>query len=106
MNPKLFDLIILPQHDNYNYTLPNIVRIIGALNDVQSSMLHTKSAFRTNYPELPNFIAVIIGGSTKSYKFCGKLTIIISKCNFCSHWCYRKNIDACWFFITLIFTYF
>ena len=78
LNPKLFDLIILPQHDNYNYTLPNIVRIIGALNDVQSSMLHTKSAFRTNYPELPNFIAVIIGGSTKSYKFSAETAEFLS----------------------------
>lgn len=69
LHPKLFDLVILPQHDNYNYTLPNIVRVVGALNDVQSSMLQIKSAFRANYPEPLNFIAVIIGGSTKSYKF-------------------------------------
>ena len=78
LNPKLFDLIILTQHDNYNYTLPNIVRIIGALNDVQSSMLHTKSAFRTNYPELPNFIAAIIRGSTKSYKFSAEIAEFLS----------------------------
>eukprot|EP00899_Mesostigma_viride_P016939 jgi/Mesvir1/25246/Mv20313-RA.1 len=41
-------------------------------------MLHTKSAFRTNYPELPNFIAVIIGGSTKSYKFSAETAEFLS----------------------------
>ena len=78
LHPKLFDLVILPQHDNYNYTLPNIVRIIGALNNVQSSMLQTKSTFRTNYPEPQNFIAVIIGGSTKSYKFTAEAAEFLS----------------------------
>lgn len=78
LNPKLFDLIIFPQHDNYNCTLPNIVSIIGALNDLQSSMRKTQSVFRVNYPELPNFIAVIIGGSTKSYKFTIKTAEFLS----------------------------
>ena len=69
LNPKGFDLIILPQHDNYRYILPNIVRIIGALNDVQKSIIESKDLLKNNYPELKKFIAVIIGGSTKKYKF-------------------------------------
>ena len=69
LNPKEFDLIILPQHDNYNYALPNIVRIIGALNNVQASMPEAKSLLRNNYPDIKNFIAVIIGGSSKKYNF-------------------------------------
>lgn len=69
LSPKEFDLIILPQHDNYNYILPNIVRIIGALNDVQKSMFEAKSLLRNNYPKVKKFIAVIIGGATKKYNF-------------------------------------
>ena len=69
LNPKEFDLIVLPQHDNYNYVLPNIMRIIGALNNVQSSMPEAKYLLRNNYPEIKKFITVIIGGSTKKYNF-------------------------------------
>jgi mitochondrial fission protein ELM1 len=69
LNPKKFDLIILPQHDNYNYTLPNIVRIIGALNNVQASMPKAKTLLKNNYPDIKHFIAVIIGGSSKRYNF-------------------------------------
>jgi mitochondrial fission protein ELM1 len=69
LNPKSFDLIILPQHDNYNYTLPNIVRVIGALNKVQASMPDAKVLLRSNYPDIKHFIAVIIGGSSKRYHF-------------------------------------
>lgn len=69
LDPKEFDLIVLPQHDNYNYTLPNIVRVIGALNNVQTSMPEAQALLRNNYPDIKNFIAVIIGGSTKRYDF-------------------------------------
>jgi uncharacterized protein len=68
IDPKEFDLIILPQHDTYNYTLPNIVRIIGALTNVQSRLPKVKSEFENKYPDIKNFVAVIIGGSTKNYK--------------------------------------
>lgn len=68
-NPLWFDLIILPQHDNYKYSLPNVVRIIGALNNVRSTMPETRAAFRLNYPNIKDFIAVIIGGSSKKYNF-------------------------------------
>jgi mitochondrial fission protein ELM1 len=68
MDPKEFDLIILPQHDVYNYTLPNIVRIIGALTNVQDKLPKVKAEFEEKYPDIKKFIAVIIGGSTKNYK--------------------------------------
>jgi len=68
MDPKEFDLIILPQHDVYNYTLPNIVRIIGALTNVQDKLPKVKAEFEEKYPDIKKFIAVIIGGSSKNYK--------------------------------------
>jgi mitochondrial fission protein ELM1 len=68
IDPKEFELIILPQHDAYNYTLPNIVRIIGALTNVQARLPKVKVEFENKYPDIKNFIAVIIGGSTKNYK--------------------------------------
>lgn len=68
IDPREFDLIILPQHDSFNYTLPNVVRIIGALTNVQHKMKNLIPEFEKNYPEIDKFIAVIIGGSTKSFK--------------------------------------
>ncbi len=68
INPNEFDLIILPQHDSFNHTLPNIVRIIGALTNTQNKILNNQVEFDKHY-KLPNkYIAVIIGGSTKNYK--------------------------------------
>ena len=63
-----FDLIILPQHDSFNYTLPNIVRIIGALTNVRDKIQKSQSDFDSKYPDIKHYIAVIIGGSTKGYK--------------------------------------
>lgn len=68
LDPKEFELIILPQHDIYNYTLPNIVRILGALTNVHEKLPTIKDSFEKKYPDIKNFIAVIIGGSTKNYK--------------------------------------
>lgn len=68
LEPKAFELIILPQHDIYNHTLPNIVRILGALTNVQEKLPDIKANFENEYPDIKNFIAVIIGGSTKNYK--------------------------------------
>ncbi len=67
LDPKEFALIILPQHDNFNYTIPNIVRIIGALTNVQEKVAKNKDEFDAKYPDIKKFIAVIIGGSTKKY---------------------------------------
>lgn len=69
LNPKQFDLIVLPQHDSYSYTLPNIVRIIGALNDVQAVIPNSRAVMKLYYPNIKNFIAVIIGGASKRYDF-------------------------------------
>lgn len=68
LEPKAFELIILPQHDIYNHTLPNIVRILGALTNVQEKLPGIKANFENEYPDIRNFIAVIIGGSAKNYK--------------------------------------
>lgn len=68
LDPKEFDLIVLPQHDSFNYTLPNIVRIIGALTNVKEKAYEMQGEFEANYPNVKDFIAVIIGGSNKSYK--------------------------------------
>ncbi|MDP5082688.1 MAG: mitochondrial fission ELM1 family protein [Rickettsiaceae bacterium] len=67
LDPKEFSLIILPQHDNFNYTLPNIVRILGALTNVQEKFAKARGEFEAKYPDIKQFIAVIIGGSTKKY---------------------------------------
>jgi mitochondrial fission protein ELM1 len=68
IKPNEFDLIILPQHDSFNHSLPNIVRIIGALTNVRDKIQKSQSNFDNKYPEIKNYIAVIIGGSTKGYK--------------------------------------
>ena len=67
LDPKEFELIILPQHDSFNYTLPNIIRILGALTNVQGKFAKERDEFEAKYPDIKQFIAVIIGGSTKKY---------------------------------------
>jgi mitochondrial fission protein ELM1 len=68
INPREFDLVVLPQHDNFNYTLPNIVRILGALTNVRNKIEQYEETFVSKYPGTRGFIAVIIGGSVKGYK--------------------------------------
>lgn len=68
LEPKSFELIILPQHDIYNHTLPKIVRILGALTNIQEKLPSIKVNFENKYPDIKNFIAVIVGGSNKNYK--------------------------------------
>lgn len=68
LDPKEFELIILPQHDSFSYTLPNIVRIIGALTNVQDKFAKIQGEFEARYPDINKFIAVIIGGSTRNYR--------------------------------------
>lgn len=67
LDPQEFEMIILPQHDNFSYTLPNIVRVIGALTNVREKFPKVQKDFVQQYPDLKNFIAVIVGGSTKNY---------------------------------------
>ncbi len=73
MHPNLpleqFDLVILPVHDKAVKNDANIIRVIGALNNVQEKVLAGGTELRKNYPELGKFIAVMIGGSSKSYSF-------------------------------------
>ena len=68
LDPKEFELIILPQHDVYNYTLPNIIRTLGALTNVRDKLPKVRNSFENRYPNIRNFIAVTVGGSTKNYK--------------------------------------
>ncbi len=69
LDSKKFDLIILPQHDSYDSRLSNVVTVIGALNNVQAFMPEARSSFRNDYPDMKNFIAVIVGGSSNKHKF-------------------------------------
>ena len=82
MRPNLeardFELIILPQHDNFNHTLSNVVRIIGALTNVKSKVQKGSEEFQKHYPDIKNFIAVLIGGSTKGYKLTMENSVALS----------------------------
>ncbi len=76
MKPDLsfaeFDLIVLPQHDEIGEPSSNVARIIGALSSTKNSSDSKKSeaaSMRQYYPELRNFIAVIIGGNSKKSRF-------------------------------------
>jgi hypothetical protein len=73
MRPNLsfsqFELVILPEHDKTPREAQNIVRIIGALNNIQAKMSSGGRDLRINYPKLGQFISVIIGGNCKNYNF-------------------------------------
>jgi mitochondrial fission protein ELM1 len=78
MHPNLpfeqFDLIILPHHDKVNRkelcaNEKNILRITGALNNIQAKIQVGGIELRKNYPNLKQFISVIIGGNSKNYQF-------------------------------------
>jgi hypothetical protein len=69
LNPDLFDLIILPQHDTFNYVSSRVVRIIGALGNIKTKLQNGKRLIDQHYPEAKDFIAVFLGGSTKGYSF-------------------------------------
>lgn len=73
MHPNLpleqFDLVILPEHDKPIKETQNIVRITGALNNIQAKIANAGKELRKNYPRLGQFISVIIGGNCKNYNF-------------------------------------
>jgi hypothetical protein len=69
ISPDQFALIVLPQHDFFVQTLPNVIRIIGALNSVQKKLPQAEAEFIKNYPDLRNFIAVVLGGSNRKWNF-------------------------------------
>jgi mitochondrial fission protein ELM1 len=68
LDPRKFDLIILPQHDTFGSS-PNILRVIGALHNVEGKIKAAKEEFAQNHPTIGNFIAVLVGGNGKKYKF-------------------------------------
>jgi len=68
LDPNKFDLIILPQHDRFSAS-PNTLRVIGALHNVEDKIKAAKEGFAPNHPTMQNFIAVLIGGNAKKYKF-------------------------------------
>jgi mitochondrial fission protein ELM1 len=68
LNTKYFDLIISPNHDECNDTHQNTIKIIGSLTNISQEITGLKKIFEDNYPDIGRFIAVIVGGSTKSYK--------------------------------------
>jgi hypothetical protein len=85
LKPQGFEMIILPQHDSFNHALPNVVRILGALTNIQGKIVKTRDEFKSKYPEIGKFIAVIIGGSTKNYtltleaaKRLGEVLVVVS----------------------------
>lgn len=71
-NPKikddLFDLVIVPKHDNYHG--PNVLRITGALSLVTPETLAAaKQEFAQSIQYLPSpRIAVLIGGTSRTHK--------------------------------------
>lgn len=75
INPEFFDYIILPEHDNFNYASPKVIRVIGALGYIQEKLEAGRELLGKHYPEAKNFIAVFLGGSTKSYNFTDKIAV-------------------------------
>lgn len=77
LDSRKFDLIILPQHDKFT-TTANTLKIIGSLHNVESKIKDAAISFRENYDSTHKFIALLIGGSTKKYKFTAKDAVILS----------------------------
>jgi len=76
MNFNFFDLIILPDHDKVNYHHNNIVRINGAINNINRSNLEQAVIKFQQTPlyqkidlQAQNKIALLIGGSSKNSIF-------------------------------------
>lgn len=69
--PNLFDLIVLPQHDNFKGAGQNVGYIIGALNNIQKRFTAaSQEQFIKHYPQTKDgFISVLIGGATKKDSF-------------------------------------
>lgn len=68
-----FDLIILPQHDKYQEDTGNVIRIIGSLHNAGDKIVSYKGREENQHGifngKRQKFIAVMIGGDTKHYKF-------------------------------------
>lgn len=69
LDSKEFEYIILPQHDKLNPPSPNLIRVIGALSNMYNILPKATENFYTAYPDMKDFIAVIIGGKSKDFDF-------------------------------------
>ncbi|MGX6959927.1 MAG: ELM1/GtrOC1 family putative glycosyltransferase [Rickettsia endosymbiont of Pentastiridius leporinus] len=66
---NVFDAIILPYHDRHYCEAPYVIPINGALNNITEKFAVTNFEFQKCYPNLDEFIAVIIGGNNKKFNF-------------------------------------
>ena len=64
IDPNLFDLIVLPQHDVFQDSSNNIIRTIGSIHNIPARI----EKYNT-HPLMKSFIGVLIGGNTKEYQF-------------------------------------
>lgn len=73
-----FDFIVIPQHDNIRQESANIIRIIGSLNNVKAKIATDSKELYNHYPEIKQFIAVMVGGNSKNYQFNNNDAILLS----------------------------
>lgn len=69
LDPTKFDIIILPQHDRFQDSAGKVLTVIGSLHNIKSKLKDARNTIKSANPNLQNFIAVLIGGDTKKYKF-------------------------------------
>lgn len=70
-NPKDFDLIAIPKHDNIKHTGPNIIETIGSLHAITASKINLEAArWHTNTARLPRpRIALVVGGTARGAEY-------------------------------------
>ncbi|WP_253310075.1 MULTISPECIES: mitochondrial fission ELM1 family protein [unclassified Rickettsia] len=73
-----FDTVILPYHDTLMQESTNVIRFTGALTGVLPKLPLAAEELHKNYPQLEKFIAVIIGGGNKYYKFSDEDAFLLS----------------------------
>ncbi|MFY9589885.1 mitochondrial fission ELM1 family protein [Rickettsia endosymbiont of Halotydeus destructor] len=73
-----FDTVVLPNHDKLAYQSSNVIRITGALTGVLPKLPAAAKALHKNYPNLEKFIAIIIGGNNKYYKFSDEDALLLA----------------------------
>lgn len=78
INLEKFDFIVLPQHDRLEQISPKVLRVVGAINNVRSKMKEGSKELSINYPTLQEFIAVMVGGITRNYKFADEDSLIFA----------------------------
>ncbi|MCP5369873.1 MAG: mitochondrial fission ELM1 family protein [Rickettsiaceae bacterium] len=67
IKPKYFDIIILPQHDCFNYVSPNIIKTIGSITNIKSHITEADYQFRQTYSALNKYIVLIIANDNRHY---------------------------------------